>query len=106
MLSASHNPFEDNGIKLFSSEGTKFPDAWEERDRGRGWPAPTGRPGARGAAIGQLVAYDRAEKYYVDFLTRCFPSISAGLTIVLDCAHGATYRVAPRGVPAARAPGW
>ena len=35
MLSASHNPFEDNGIKLFSSEGTKFPDAWEEQIEAR-----------------------------------------------------------------------
>ena len=34
VLSASHNPFADNGIKIFSSEGAKFPDAWEDRDRG------------------------------------------------------------------------
>ena len=54
------------------------------------------RPAPRGAAIGRLVAYDRAEQYYVDFLTRCFPLDLGGMTIVLDCAHGATYRVAPR----------
>jgi phosphoglucosamine mutase len=94
VLSASHNPFEDNGIKLFSSEGTKFPDAWEAQIEGRLAGEDTA-PRARGAAIGHLTAYDRAERHYVDFLTRCFPLELAGLTIALDCAHGATYRVAP-----------
>jgi phosphoglucosamine mutase len=42
------------------------------------------------------VAYDRAEAYYVDFLSRCFPLDLGGLTLALDCAHGATYRVAPK----------
>jgi phosphoglucosamine mutase len=94
VLSASHNPFEDNGIKLFSSEGTKFPDAWEEQIESR-LKAADSAPRARGPAIGRLITYDRAEKDYVDFLTRCFPLDLAGLTIVLDCAHGATYHVAP-----------
>ena len=94
VLSASHNPFEDNGIKLFSSEGTKFPDAWEEQIEAR-LAGEDSAPRARGASIGRLTAYERAEKYYVDFLGRCFPLDLAGLTIVLDCAHGATYRVAP-----------
>ena len=94
VLSASHNPFEDNGIKLFSSEGTKFPDAWEEQIEAR-LAGADGAPQARGGSIGRLIAYERAEKYYVDFLGRCFPLDLAGLTIVLDCAHGATYRVAP-----------
>jgi phosphoglucosamine mutase len=94
VLSASHNPFEDNGIKLFSSEGTKFPDAWEEQIEAR-LAGADGAPRAHGASIGRLIAYERAEKYYVDFLGRCFPLDLAGLTIVLDCAHGATYRVAP-----------
>jgi phosphoglucosamine mutase len=94
-LSASHNPFEDNGIKLFSAEGTKFPDAWE----GEIEAAIDGEdrvPRARAAAIGQLVAYDRAEAYYVDFLCRSFPLDLRGVTLALDCAHGATFRVAPR----------
>ena len=94
VLSASHNPFEDNGIKLFSAEGTKFPDAWEEQIESR-LAAEDTAPRARGASIGRLTLYERAEKYYVDFLTRCFPLDLAGLTVVLDCAHGATYRVAP-----------
>jgi phosphoglucosamine mutase len=94
VLSASHNPFEDNGIKLFSSEGTKFPDAWEAQIEAR-LAGPDTAPRARGAGIGKLITYDRAEKYYVDYLARCFPLELAGLTIALDCAHGATYRVAP-----------
>ena len=94
VLSASHNPFEDNGIKLFSSEGTKFPDAWEEQIESRLAGDDTA-PRARGGAIGKLIAYERAERYYVEFLCRCFPLDLGGLTLVLDCAHGATYRVAP-----------
>jgi phosphoglucosamine mutase len=94
VLSASHNPFEDNGIKLFSAQGTKFPDAWEAQIEAR-LAAADAAPRARGAEIGRLVHYDRAEKYYVDFLTRCFPLDLAGLTVVIDCAHGATFRVGP-----------
>jgi phosphoglucosamine mutase len=94
VLSASHNPFADNGIKLFSSEGTKFPDAWEAQIEAR-LEGPDEAPRARGEAIGRLTVYGRAEKYYVDFLARCFPLDLAGMAIVLDCAHGATYRVAP-----------
>ena len=95
VLSASHNPFQDNGIKLFSAGGTKFPDAWEHEIEAR-LEGADGAPQARGAGIGRLVAYDRAEAYYVEFLSRCFPLDLGGLTIALDCAHGATYRVAPR----------
>ncbi len=95
VLSASHNPFQDNGIKLFSSEGTKFPDAWED-DIEAGLARDDGAARARGADIGRHVTYDRAEADYIDFLCRCFPLDLGGLTVALDCAHGATYRVAPR----------
>jgi phosphoglucosamine mutase len=95
VISASHNPFEDNGIKLFSSEGTKFPDAWEDDIERRLEDGDTA-PRAHGAAIGRLVEHTRAEREYAAFLRGCFPLDLAGLTIVLDCAHGATYRVAPR----------
>ena len=54
VLSASHNPFEDNGIKLFSSEGTKFPDAWEEQIEGH-LAGEDLAPRARGGAIGRLI---------------------------------------------------
>ena len=95
VLSASHNPFEDNGIKLFSSEGTKFPDAWEDEIERR-LDANDAAPRAHGAQIGERITYDRAEADYVEFLCRCFPLDLSALTLVLDCAHGATYRVAPR----------
>ena len=95
VLSASHNPFEDNGIKIFSSEGTKLPDAWEAEVEQR-LGGPDAAPRAHGAQIGKLVSFDRAESEYADFLCSCFPLDLGGLTIALDCAHGATYRVAPR----------
>ena len=95
VLSASHNPFQDNGIKLFSAEGTKFPDAWEDEIETR-LQEPDIAPRPRGALIGRLVPYARAESHYVRFLCRCFPLDLEGMTIALDCAHGATYRVAPR----------
>jgi phosphoglucosamine mutase len=95
VLSASHNPFEDNGIKLFSSEGVKLPDHLEDAlEAALG--APDRAPRARGAAIGRLVEYDRAEEYYGDFLCRAFPLDLRGQLVALDCAHGATYRIAPR----------
>jgi phosphoglucosamine mutase len=95
VLSASHNPFEDNGIKLFSSEGTKFPDAWED-DIERRLSGRDIAPRARGAWIGRLVTYQRAQREYAAFLQSRFPLDLSGLTVVLDCAHGATSRVAPR----------
>ena len=94
VLSASHNPFADNGIKLFSADGTKFPDAWEAQIEAR-LAGADGAPRATGAGVGRLVSYDRAEKYYVDFLCRCFPLDLAGMTVAIDCANGATSRVAP-----------
>ena len=95
VLSASHNPFEDNGIKIFSSEGTKLPDSWEAEVEQR-LGGPDAAPRAHGAQIGKLVSFDRAESEYADFLCACFPLDLHGLTIALDCAHGAAYRVAPR----------
>src|SRR5262249_7648713 len=94
VLSASHNPFQDNGIKLFSSEGTKFPDAWEAEIEQR-LEAPDSAPRARGEKIGELIDYDQGETEYVEFLCGCFPLDLGTVTVALDCAHGATYRVAP-----------
>jgi phosphoglucosamine mutase len=97
VLSASHNPFEDNGIKLFSAEGDKFPDAWEvelETRLDAGWEGS--RP--TGASLGRLRTVSAAERRYVDALRATLPAgfDLAGWRIVVDCAHGATYRVAPR----------
>ena len=95
VLSASHNPFQDNGIKLFSAGGRKFPDAWEEEIEARLDGVDVAAQ-ARGADIGRLIRYDRAEAYYIEYLCRCFSLDLRGMTIAVDCAHGATYRVAPR----------
>jgi len=95
VLSASHNSFEDNGIKIFSAEGAKLPDAWEDEIERR-LAGPDGAPKPTGARIGRRVAYDRAEVDYVaQVRDGCFVDLD-GVTVVLDCAHGATYRVAPR----------
>jgi len=95
VISASHNPFEDNGIKLFSAEGTKFPDAWEREIEAR-LATRDSAPRPSGALVGRHVPYARAEADYVRFLRSSFPRDVHEFTLVLDCAHGATYRVAPR----------
>src|SRR5436305_4816590 len=95
VLSASHNPVEDNGLKLFSSEGTKLPDAWEDEIE-QGLQGEDRAPRARGAEIGRLVTHTRAEADYVDLLCPAFPLQLRGLTVVRDRARGAASRVAPR----------
>lgn len=94
VLSASHNPFEDNGIKIFSGVGAKFPDAWENEIEAR-LKGPDEAPKPIGSQIGRLVTYDDAEADYTAHLRGAFPLDLRGMTLVLDCAHGATYRVAP-----------
>ena len=69
VLSASHNPFEDNGIKIFSSEGAKFPDAWEEEIEGR-LAAPTPPPGPPGWTSAASSMHEAAEADYIDARAR------------------------------------
>ncbi|MDB5490577.1 MAG: phosphoglucosamine mutase [Micavibrio sp.] len=97
MISASHNQYEDNGIKLFGSDGYKIPDALEEAIEGRmdqdlsdELPEPD--------LIGKARRMDDALGRYVEFLKSSFPrGLSLdGLKIVVDCAHGAAYKVAPQ----------
>ena len=94
VLSASHNSFEDNGIKIFSAEGSKFPDAWEEEIEGR-LNGPDTAPWPTGVDIGQLVVHEAAEADYIAHARATCPHDLRGVRVVLDCAHGATYRVAP-----------
>jgi phosphoglucosamine mutase len=95
MVSASHNPFEDNGIKFFSGDGFKLPDAIEA-----GIESLLEEPMvcAAPAKLGKARRVHDAEGRYIEFCKSTFPKhISLrGLKIVLDCAHGAAYRVAPR----------
>lgn len=94
VLSASHNSFEDNGIKIFSSEGSKFPDAWEEEIEGR-LNGPDTAPWPTGVDIGRLVVHEAAEADYIAHARAACPHDLRDVRVVLDCAHGATYRVAP-----------
>jgi phosphoglucosamine mutase len=95
VLSASHNSFEDNGIKIFSAEGSKFPDAWEGEIEAR-LAGQDAAPRSTGHDVGRLVPYAAAESEYIAHARGTFLFDLSGLSIVLDCAHGATYRVAPR----------
>lgn len=95
VLSASHNAFQDNGIKIFSSEGAKFPDSWEDEIEAH-LAGPDSAPKPTGVSVGRLVQYDRAETDYIAHARQTFPFDAGGLTLALDCAHGATWRVAPR----------
>ena len=94
VISASHNPFADNGIKFFSTEGTKLADEIEERIE-----AMLDEPLTTVAAdrLGKAVRIDDAAGRYIEFCKSTIPKRVSlhGLKIVLDCAHGATYHIAP-----------
>jgi phosphoglucosamine mutase len=96
VISASHNPFQDNGIKFFSGDGFKLPDDLEAQIEAL---AEKGVEGARPTAqeVGKAFRIDDAVGRYVVFLKSTFPRDLSleGLRIVLDCANGAAYRVAP-----------
>ena len=95
VISASHNPFADNGIKIFSEAGEKLPDAFEkEVELALNQPIKTVLP----HELGKAKRVDDAEGRYVEFCKSTFPEKLnlRGLKIVLDCAHGATYHVAPK----------
>jgi phosphoglucosamine mutase len=97
VISASHNPYQDNGIKFFSGDGFKLPDEIEAHIENL--MIDPGVEGARPTAtdIGQAFRVDDARGRYISYLKSTFPKELEldGLKIVLDCAHGATYRVAP-----------
>ena len=94
VISASHNPYNDNGIKFFSASGEKLPDAWElaveaALDEVPAWADSTG--------IGKARRVDDASGRYVEFCKSSFSSDLSlkGMKLVVDAAHGAAYHVAP-----------
>jgi phosphoglucosamine mutase len=94
VISASHNPYEDNGIKFFSADGDKLPDDLQrdiehEIDR----PLRTVGP----ADLGKVKRVDDASGRYIEFCKSTIPAAMSfkGLKLVIDCANGATYHVAP-----------
>jgi phosphoglucosamine mutase len=97
VISASHNPYYDNGIKIFSHDGFKLPDEMEHRieELILSNHLHSLRPTA--SEVGKAHRIDDAVGRYVVFLKNTFPNDLTldGLRIVLDCAHGAAYRVAP-----------
>jgi phosphoglucosamine mutase len=94
VISASHNPFEDNGIKFFSAAGDKLPDATEQQIEARLTdPIVTAAP----AELGKARRINDAAGRYIEFCKSTFPTDLdlRGLKIVVDCAHGASYHTAP-----------
>jgi phosphoglucosamine mutase len=94
VITASHNPYEDNGIKFFSAEGTKLPDAIEFAIEAELDQPMVVMPSAK---LGKARRLDDAAGRYIEFCKSTFPNALdlRGLKIVLDCANGATYHVAP-----------
>ena len=95
VISASHNPYPDNGIKFFSSQGTKLPDEWEQAVE-----AALREPPAwsDSAALGKARRLDDAPGRYIEFCKSTFANdlTLKGMTIVVDAAHGAAYHIAPK----------
>lgn len=91
VVSASHNPWQDNGIKFFGPDGTKLSDEAEERIEAAVAGGPTGSPGAIGAVRELHGALDD----YLRALESEFRLSLDGKRVVLDCANGATFRAAP-----------
>ncbi len=98
VISASHNPYEDNGIKFFSRNGFKLPDELELQieDLMSSGEIDAIRPTA--TEVGKAYRIDDAEGRYIEFLKNSFPKgiTLEGLKLVLDCANGAAYKVAPK----------
>jgi len=96
VISASHNPFEDNGIKIFASGGVKLSDADEDRIEAlMAESAATGGPS--GPEIGTAESSASLELSYMEFCVGTYPGEDLkGLSVVLDCANGATFNVAPQ----------
>ena len=98
VISASHNPFHDNGIKIFSGNGFKLPDEMEQKIEDLIFSGEVERLRPTGAAVGKAFRIDDATGRYAVFLKHTFPDhlTLEGLKVVVDCANGAAYRVAPQ----------
>ncbi|HEX3776148.1 MAG TPA: phosphoglucosamine mutase [Polyangiaceae bacterium] len=97
VISASHNPFADNGIKIFGPDGFKLPDKEEVEIEALLANSKLDTQGKTGAGIGRAERLDNAMGRYIVYAKSTFPKELAldGLKIVVDAAHGAAYRVAP-----------
>ncbi|MBT3881524.1 MAG: phosphoglucosamine mutase [Candidatus Scalindua sp.] len=96
VLSASHNPAEDNGIKIFSEDGHKLPDSVEDEIEKYVLSEKVKTEHVKGDLIGKAHRVDDAKGRYIEFVKASVNSMSLkGLKIVLDCANGAAYNTAP-----------
>jgi phosphoglucosamine mutase len=96
VLSASHNPAEDNGIKIFSEDGYKLPDIVENEIEKYVLSEVVKTEHVKGNLIGKAYRIDDAKGRYIEFVKASVKSMSLkGLKIVLDCANGAAYNTAP-----------
>jgi phosphoglucosamine mutase len=95
VISASHNPFDDNGIKFFSAQGTKLSDDWERQVEEALVQLPVWVPSA---LLGKTRRLDDAAGRYIEFCKSTFSNdlTLKGLKIVVDAAHGAAYLIAPK----------
>ncbi|MBX7432189.1 phosphoglucosamine mutase [Mycobacterium sp. Y57] len=101
MISASHNPMPDNGIKIFGPGGLKLDDATEDRIEELVQQGPGARP--TGAGIGRIVDAEDALDRYLRHVGKAATTRLDGLTVVVDCAHGAASAAAPQAYRAAGA---
>jgi phosphoglucosamine mutase len=96
VISASHNPFEDNGIKVFDGSGHKLSDSDEHEIESKMSPS-VGNESIGADQIGRMRFSNHAVSEYQEFLSNAVPAVSLkGMTIAVDCANGATFHVAPQ----------
>ncbi|MFZ5905883.1 MAG: phosphoglucosamine mutase [Nitrospirota bacterium] len=97
VISASHNPFEDNGIKLFSSKGFKLPDEIEKRIEGLVRDEGLSGKRVRGNEIGKAYRLDDATGRYIEYIKSTIPKgmTLEGIKVVIDSANGAAYKTTP-----------
>jgi phosphoglucosamine mutase len=93
VVSASHNPYRDNGIKFFAATGSKLPDEAEARIEALLDEPPDARGG--GGGFGRVRELSGGEEDYLRALESAFPLDLSGIKVALDCANGATHRVGP-----------
>jgi phosphoglucosamine mutase len=98
MISASHNPYQDNGIKFFSNDGFKLPDEFEARMEELILSNEIEHLRPTAEAVGKAYRIDDAEGRYIEFVKRSQPRELdlQGLRVVVDCANGAAYKVSPK----------
>jgi phosphoglucosamine mutase len=97
VISASHNPFEDNGIKFFSSKGFKLPDALEKKIEELVLDDGLSKNRRKGQDIGKAYRLDDATGRYIEYIKSTIPKGTTfeGMKIVVDCANGAAYKTTP-----------